>query len=53
MRATDEPADLVDEFFRPYVRALGNLVITFAECEAALLELATALYGDDETMWGF
>jgi hypothetical protein len=40
--------DLVDEFYRPYIRALGNLVILFAQCEAALLELISALCGGDE-----
>ncbi len=44
----DEPDDLVDEHFRPFVRALGNLVITFALCEAALLDLVSEMLGGDE-----
>lgn len=35
----DEREDLVDDFYRPYVRALGNLVVLFAQCEADLLAL--------------
>ena len=34
-----EISDLVDVYFQPFVRALGNLVITFALAEAALLDL--------------
>jgi len=30
MAYTSEPDDLVDEFYRPYVRALGNMVVLFA-----------------------
>lgn len=30
MNTTDEPSDLVDEFYRPYIRALGNMVVLFA-----------------------
>jgi hypothetical protein len=48
MNTADEPGDLVDEFYRPYIRALGNLVILFAQCEAALLEMAAALCSGDE-----
>jgi hypothetical protein len=50
MNTTDatEQADLVDEFYRPYIRALGNVVIMFAQCEAALLSLVAELCGDDE-----
>jgi len=48
MNTTDEPSDLVDEFYRPYIRALGNLVITFAQCEGALLSLVAELCGGDE-----
>ncbi|WP_029079299.1 hypothetical protein [Bradyrhizobium sp. th.b2] len=44
----DDQPDLVDEHFRPFVRALGNLVITFALCEASLLELVSEMLGDDE-----
>lgn len=45
--APSEPADLVDDFYRPFVRALGNLVITFALAEAALLELVAAQLQDE------
>jgi len=38
-----EQSDLVDMFYRPLVRPLGNLVITFAQAEASLLELVTEL----------
>ena len=34
MNTTDEPVDLVDEFYRPLVRPLGNLVITPNNIEA-------------------
>jgi hypothetical protein len=44
----DDQPDLVDEHFRPFVRALGNLVITFALCEAGLLELVSEMLGGDE-----
>jgi len=40
--------DLVDEFFRPYIRALGNVVVLFAQCEADLLSLVAELQGGDE-----
>lgn len=40
--------DLVDVFYIPFIRALGNLVITFAQCESALLELVTELKAGDE-----
>jgi len=40
--------DIVDEHFRPFVRALGNLVITFAICENELLRLVAAMLGNDE-----
>jgi hypothetical protein len=43
-----EQPDLVDQFYRPYIRALGNLVIMFAQCEAALLSLIAELCGGDE-----
>ena len=47
---TDDPdqPDLVDVFYRPLVRPLGNLVITFAQAEASLLELVTELDGTEE-----
>jgi hypothetical protein len=40
--------DLVDVFYIRFIRALGNLVIIFAQCESALLELVTELKGGDE-----
>jgi hypothetical protein len=40
--------DLVDVFYRDLVRPLGNLVILFAQTEAAVLDLTTALLGSDE-----
>jgi hypothetical protein len=40
-------SDLVDVHFRPFVRALGNLVITFALCENELLELVRAMVGNE------
>jgi hypothetical protein len=43
-----EPADLVDEFYAPFVRPLGNLVILFAQAEAAWLELVAGLTGCTE-----
>ena len=47
---TDDPdqPDLVDVFYRSLVRPLGNLVITFAQAEASLLELVTELDGTEE-----
>jgi len=42
-----EQPDLVDEDFRPFVRALGNMVITFALCEAELLNLVATVVGDE------
>jgi hypothetical protein len=45
MADTSEPDDLVDEFYRPYVRALGNMVVLFAQCEADLLALVAELCG--------
>jgi hypothetical protein len=44
----NDESDLVDEHFRPFVRALGNLVITFALAEAATLELVGEMLGGDE-----
>jgi hypothetical protein len=43
----DQP-DVVDEDFRPFVRAIGNLVITFALAEAQLLDLISEMLGGDE-----
>jgi hypothetical protein len=43
-----EYPDVVDIFYRPFLRPLGNLVITFAQAEAALIELVTELNGGDE-----
>ena len=39
----DDHPGLVDEHFRPFVRALGNLVITFALAEAKLLEMVSEM----------
>ena len=38
-----EQADLVDVFYAPFVRPLGNLVVLFAQAEAAWLELVIDL----------
>jgi hypothetical protein len=43
-----EIPDLVDVYFQPFVRALGNLVITFALAEAALLDLVAEMHGQHE-----
>ena len=43
-----EPADLVDVFYAPFVRPLGNLVVVFAQAEAAWLEFAAELTGETE-----
>lgn len=43
-----EQPDLVDEHFRPFVRPLGNLVLTFAKAEATLLEIVSEMLGGDE-----
>jgi hypothetical protein len=43
-----EQADLVDVFFAPYVRPIGNLVILYAQAEAAWLELVIDLIGCTE-----
>ena len=43
-----EQADIVDVFYVPFVRPLGNLVIKFAQAEAALLDLLAVLNGGDE-----
>jgi hypothetical protein len=43
----DRP-DIVDVHLRPFARALGNLVITFAQCENELLGLVTAMVGGAE-----
>jgi hypothetical protein len=40
--------DLVDDFYRPLVQPLGNLVILCAQCEASLLDLVAALQDCDE-----
>lgn len=40
--------DLVDVFYRPLVQPLGNLVILFAQAEAALLDLVAVLKDVDE-----
>jgi hypothetical protein len=43
-----EPEDLVDVFYVPFVKPLGNLVILFAQAEAAWLELVVELTGCTE-----
>jgi hypothetical protein len=43
-----EKADLVDVFYAPFVRPLGNLVVLFALAEAAWLELVAELSGCTE-----
>jgi hypothetical protein len=43
-----EPEDLVDLFYVPLVRPLGNVVILFAQAEAAWLELVVELTGCSE-----
>jgi len=45
---TEEAPDLVDVFYVPFVRALGNLVITYAQAEAAILDLINELRGGDD-----
>jgi hypothetical protein len=40
-----EQPDLVDIFYAPFIRALGNLVIIYAQAEAALIKFLTALLG--------
>ena len=47
MSADDHP-DVVDVFYQPFIRPLGNLVITFARAEAALIELLSEINGGDE-----
>jgi hypothetical protein len=43
-----EPEDLVDVFYVPLIRPLGNLVILFGQAEAAWLELVAELTGCTE-----
>jgi hypothetical protein len=43
-----ERADLVDVFYSPFVRPLGNLVVLFAQAEAAWLALVAELTGCTE-----
>jgi hypothetical protein len=43
-----EQKDLVDVFYAPFVRPLGNLVVLFAQAEAAWLEFAAELTGETE-----
>jgi hypothetical protein len=46
--ADSENPDIVDVFFALFIRPLGNLVITYANAEAALIEfLAEILDGDE------
>jgi hypothetical protein len=40
-----EREDLVDVFYSPFVRPLGNLVILFAQAEAAWFQLVAELTG--------
>jgi hypothetical protein len=47
-----EQADLVDVFFTPYIRPLGNLVVLFAQAEVAWLELVIDLTGCTESEAG-
>jgi hypothetical protein len=46
--ASPEPANLVDVFYVSFVRPLGNLVVLFAQAEAAWLELIAELTGSTE-----
>jgi hypothetical protein len=46
--APSEPADLVDDFYAPFVRPLGNLTILFAQAEATWLVLVATLTGCTE-----
>jgi hypothetical protein len=48
MRDEPEHPDLVEMFYHPFLRPLGNLVILFARAEGALLEFVTAMHGGDE-----
>jgi hypothetical protein len=43
-----EPADLVDDIYARFVRPLGNLVVLFAQAEAAWLTLLVDLTGCTE-----
>jgi hypothetical protein len=43
-----ERADLVDVFYAPFVRPLGNIVVLFAQAEAAWLALVAELTGCTE-----
>jgi hypothetical protein len=47
-RMPPEPADLVDVFYTPFIRPLGNLVVLFGQAEAAWLEFVAELTGDTE-----
>jgi len=46
--APSEPTELVDVFYAPFVRPLGNLVILVAQAEATWLKLMVALTGCTE-----
>jgi hypothetical protein len=46
--APSEPTELVDVFYGPFVRPLGNLVILVAQAEATWLNLVVALTGCTE-----
>jgi hypothetical protein len=43
-----EQEDLVDEFYAPFIRPLGNLTVLFAQAEAAWLEFVAELTGEPE-----
>ena len=43
MAEPKEPSDLVEDFYAPFVRPLGNLVILFAKAEVALSDPLSAM----------
>ena len=47
-KTSPEPGDLIDVFYAPFVRPLGNLVVLFAQAEAACLEFVVELTGETE-----
>src|SRR4051794_4692966 len=46
--AEDDHPNFVEIFYQPFLRPLGNMVITFARAENALKELLRELKGGDE-----